>query len=330
MGEMADYYEERFSHQMGDDTWNKHHDPADRMIDPRVEVHGMPPGGSSMLRDSLAKSMKSLGRAVGMHPDGYPVMVADENRAMMGSHDLEVGDIIRRAAGWTPMAVVGIKNNVVLACYCGDYFEDRITDCAEPRDSDGFVLVTHPEKELERCHGWRHRLNEEQHERLKEQVGMHKRKRKGKSTMKTRTELLNIAALTSNEVTTMVVLLDGTRGTKGLYTFLCKRTLAETITEEDTKVVVETKHGLTIGIVKEVHAEVTVETMDEYRMRWAFMKVAEAHLAQLNTWQEQVADKLNTAQRRVTKQSALQALGLGEDEVAALPALSPPAETTTE
>lgn len=245
----------------------------------------------------------------------------------------QVGDIVRKYGGWTPMAIVRIEHGTAYARYCGESFDWQGSNPHDDSAADyTFIRVVNPYTEFAKCNErisspskrWQNRLNTTQWEQLRLQEAETETEteteQKGKSTMKSRTELLNIAALTSDEVTTISVRL-GDESCRHIYTFLCKRTLAVTIMDENTPVVVETKKGMTVGFVQEIHPEVTIENMDDYRMRWAILKVPMEELAALNKWQETVADKLNMAQRKVTKQSALQALGLGADEVQALPAL---------
>lgn len=316
MGEIADMLIDRAIDAMFDDLAH-----IDRAFNP----HG---GGTVSGRFSASKPNPTNVVRGSQMVDLSDVQVANHplyERPLQDPIMLEVGDIIRKSGGWTPMAVVNIRDGMILACYCGDYFDENIVDCAEKRNSKGFVLVTDPAKEFQRCRKWEERLDATQMEQLlhqQQKYGRKTKKSKRKSTMKTRTELLNIAALTSDELTTVSVYLDGSKGTAGCYTFLCKRSLALTFTDEDTKVLCETKHGLTIGIVKEIHPEVMMESMDDYRYRFVFAKIDVEEVESLNKWQESVADKLNTAQRKVTKRSALAALGLEESEMMALPSLS--------
>jgi len=93
--------------------------------------------------------------------------------------NLEVGDIVRRVRGWTPLAVTDVRGIHVEAAYCGETFGTDYVNLEVYMRQD-LILVVDPHKELAKCGqhsmtpGWLPRLNDEQLNQLQKQVENHK------------------------------------------------------------------------------------------------------------------------------------------------------------
>lgn len=136
--------------------------------------------------------------------------------------------------------------------------------------------------------------------------------------MKTNVELMNMAALLSDEITTVKVLF---HGSSKHFTFLCRRELAaqfDTDKAEPCWAIADTIKGLQVVQVTNVDDEVTFDCMDAYIYRWVFAKVDLAQLDKLNDWQQDIVDKLSKAQRRNAQKQMLEAIGVDNIEVTAI------------
>lgn len=260
------------------------------------------------------------------------------------TNKFNTGDIVRKLNGWTPMAIVGYyelagrDELVYLADYCGDYFQGRTRF---PSDEDYynqhelcssvdfiFVLVTNPEKEFSRCHDWGRRLSPEQELRLQNQsrrrLKQPQQDIRRNPVMKSPKELMNIAALTSDDLTTISVAFNAdTARLMNLkcnvsYVFLCPTTLASQMTSGDSQVLCKTPQQLGVGTVVEVHKEVAMDHIEDYQYNWAFQIVDTDFWKRLIAWQTKVATQLSDAQRRATKRSALAALGIDQGDFLSL------------
>lgn len=260
------------------------------------------------------------------------------------SPTIQVGDIVRLKAGSTPMMIIGqCSAGRLNAVYCRVEGNALYEATNKVRYPSAFVKVTNPNKEL--IDDWQARMStsafqqvmrqqaEAQGDVLPKQISFSGQLQnnyktstkitteKRKSTMKNSTELLNIAAYTSEELTTCDVRLYGSSTD---YTFLIEKTLAAELSDFGTanagnRVAVTTANGYGIGTVLRIHDDIQIDDLDDSQLRFVFQKINIDHLHALEAWQKKVADSLSQAQRKNTRQSALAALGFDSDTMLALP-----------
>lgn len=126
--------------------------------------------------------------------------------------------------------------------------------------------------------------------------------------------LKNAAALVRNDITTITVRHDNGKH----YTYKCLRTLAESLTPEESLVNVYNARGYTLGTVVYVDSEPEISPDADFEYRWAFQRVRTETAKRLEAEDEAVARKLEKRKARAYRDQILSQLGVTADEIPAL------------
>lgn len=137
-----------------------------------------------------------------------------------------------------------------------------------------------------------------------------------KSTMKTKKEMGNIAAMISDEIVSVECCFHN--GGKR-YTYKAERALG--LKEGMAVVVSSNDGGMKVVRVVEVHPECILENTEQVDYQWVMDVVDEERFESLRKWEAQAADQLYKAQMRKAKLATMEMLGVSDLASNGFPAL---------
>lgn len=148
-------------------------------------------------------------------------------------------------------------------------------------------------------------------------------KRERKNAMKTKTQLMNMAAMLADDIVTVKCRFSKAGQD---YTYKASRTLAETLEKGDRVVATKDDHvGFTCVAVWEVEDECLLDDENQ-TYQWLIAKVDTAEAERLKTFDEGAAEQLRKAQRKSAKRAILKTLSddLNEEDIQGTFALPAP------
>ena len=124
--------------------------------------------------------------------------------------------------------------------------------------------------------------------------------------------LENAASLIREDVTTIKITHAGQAGDK-LYTYKCPRDIAEAC-EPGDMVLVRNVNGICPANVVSVDEEPDIDPEGQ-TIKWAFQKIDNDRLQELQDEQDRLVSRLQEKQRKHYRRSLLDALGLDQEDI---------------
>lgn len=132
--------------------------------------------------------------------------------------------------------------------------------------------------------------------------------------MKSQRELKNIAAMLSDDITSVTCVFHEKNDAKK-YTFKCTVKLANTLKTGDYVLVEQNQKvehspiDLRMAKVVSIDKECILDHVETTDYMWVVTKVDTAELKELHEWENELARQLQTKQRKHAKQQMLDAMG---------------------